>query len=225
MTSREAPLPPLPATRLSVLGERDPSTPSRWLRLRRPLLVAHGAHGDSEPFTYDIAERELLDAVVVVPHFRGADGRRHVFLRSAIRPPVALRDPAVWPVPERPTLGLLWEVVAGLLEPDERSSEGLRRCAARELHEELGAELSPEQMLPLGPSAFPSPGVIGERHFFFHAEVDPARLVPPPEDGSVLERDAAIVSLSLEDALAAVRAGDVEDAKTELALRRLAELP
>jgi ADP-ribose pyrophosphatase len=218
-------LPPLPAVALEVVGEKDPTEPSRWLRLRRPVLVSRGPSGTSEPFTYDLAERDLLDAVVVAPHFRAADGRRHVYLRSALRPPVALRPPAVWPVPEAPTLGGLWEVIAGLVEADERSAEGLRACAARELWEELGARVDAARLEPLGPSTFPCPGVIGERHFYFHAEVDPAALVPPPEDGSVLERAAAIVALPLEDALSLARAGAIEDAKTELALRRLAELP
>jgi ADP-ribose pyrophosphatase len=65
--------------------------------------------------------------------------------------------------------------------------------------------------------------MIGERHFFFHVEVDPGARAAPPEDGSVLEQQAALVDIPLDDALAACRAGDVEDAKTELALRRLVE--
>ena len=137
---------------------------------------------------------------------------------------MAFRPPAVWPIPERPTLGGLWEVPAGLVEEDERSPAGLRACAVRELYEETGATVAPEAMLALGPSTFPCPGVIGERHFFFHAEIDPAGLVPPVEDGSVLERQAALVVVTLEDALALVRAGEIEDAKTEIALRRLAEI-
>ena len=94
----------------------------------------------------------------------------------------------------------------------------------RELYEETGAEVALEAMHRLGPSTFPAPGVIGERHFYFHVEIDPAALVPPVEDGSVLERQASLVGITIEDALALVRAGEIEDAKTEIALRRLAEL-
>jgi ADP-ribose pyrophosphatase len=114
--------------------------------------------------------------------------------------------------------------VAGLVEEDERSPEGLRACAARELYEEVGATVALEAVHPLGPSTFPCPGVIGERHFFFHAAIDPEALVLPPEDGSVLERHARLAVVSLEEALALVRAGEIEDAKTEIALRRLAEI-
>jgi ADP-ribose pyrophosphatase len=111
-----------------------------------------------------------------------------------------------------------------LVEPGERSERGLRECAARELYEEIGAAVDADAVIPLGPSTFPCPGVMGERHFFFHVEIDPAALVRPAEDGSVLERQAAIVSVSLQDAILLMREGEIEDAKTEIALRRLMEI-
>jgi ADP-ribose pyrophosphatase len=219
-------LPSLPSIKLSIDRDRSEHTPRRaYLTIRRLELRAQFPDGSvSEPFFYDIVERKALDAVVIAPHFRDESGARKVLLRSALRPPVAFRPREAWPVPERDTLGGLWEFPAGLVEREERSLGGLRLCAARELYEETGAEVAPDAMLPLGPSTFPAPGIIGERHFYFHAEIDPARLVPPVEDGSVLERQAALVTVSLEDALALVRAGEIEDSKTEIALRRLAEL-
>ena len=76
---------------------------------------------------------------------------------------------------------------------------------------------------PSGEWTFPSPGIIGERHIFFAVEVDPATRGVPTEDGSALERAAAILALPLEEALAHCRSGAIRDAKTELGLRRLAE--
>jgi ADP-ribose pyrophosphatase len=218
-------LPALPKIELVVEEDRSPRSQKGYLTIRRLDLRATFPDGsDSEPFRYDIVQRAALDAVVVAPHFRDAGGLRRVLLRSALRPPVALRPRDVWPVPERPTLGGLWEVPAGLVEPGERSERGLRECAARELFEEIGATVNADAVVPLGPSTFPCPGVIGERHFFFHVEVDPAALVKPVEDGSVLERQASIVTISLQDALSLVAAGEIEDAKTEIALRRLMEI-
>jgi ADP-ribose pyrophosphatase len=219
-------LPPLPGIKLSIDKDRSEHAPARaYLTVRRLELRAQFPDGSvSEPFFYDLVERKALDAVVVAPHFRDESGTRKVLLRSALRPPVVFRPRNVWPVPERETLGGLWEFPAGLVEPSERSEEGLRRCATRELYEETGAEVAIEAMFPLGPSVFPCPGVIGERHFFFHAEIDPTALVPPIEDGSVLERQATLVTVTLQDALDLVRAGEIEDAKTEIALRRLAEI-
>lgn len=178
----------------------------------------------SEPFEYDSIERSRLDAVVVAPHFRDAEGVRHVFLRSCVRPPLVMRREGASPVPEKDTLGNLWELPAGLVEEDERTPEGLKRCAARELLEEVGFEVDPSAMLPLGPSTFPAPGIVGERHFFFHVEVDASLRITPPEDGSALERHALVVPVRLDEALALTRTGDIEDEKTELALRRLAEI-
>ena len=93
-----------------------------------------------------------------------------------------------------------------------------------ELEEELGFTALPDQMQPLGPNTFPAPAVVGEIHFFFHVRVDPKTRMEPGGDGSPLEEAARIVSVPLSRALAACKAGEVADAKSELALRRLAEI-
>ena len=168
----------------------------------------------SKVFAYDIAARAALDAVVFAACFV-RDGVRHVYLRSAVRPPCALR-----PVPPHHDGGL-WELPAGLIEPGEDGAE----AATRELAEELGFHASPVEMKPLGEWTFPAPGIIGERHLFYVVEVDPAARKLPSEDGSALERHAAIVALPVTHALEHCREGRIRDAKTELGLRRLAEVP
>ncbi|MBI4704903.1 MAG: NUDIX domain-containing protein [Deltaproteobacteria bacterium] len=218
-------LPDLPAIDLDLVEDLSPPDQGGFLRLRRRRLRARYRDGrTSEPFSHDCVERVALDAVVVAAHCRDAEGRARVYLRSALRPAVRLRPLACRPLPERDTLGALWELPAGLVEPDECSPEGLRRCAARELGEELGFALGPEKLGVLGPAVFPTPGMVGERLHFFHVAVAPAQRGAPTEDGSVLERDAAVILCPLEAALAAARAGEIEDAKTEIGLRRLAEI-
>jgi ADP-ribose pyrophosphatase len=218
-------LPELPPHALALVEEHPSLDPPGFLRLRRVIMrVAYADGTVSEPFEYDAIGRGRLDAVVIAAHYRGADGRRMVILRSALRPPVALRRDEVSPVAERATLGGLWELPAGLVEEDERSPEGLQRCAARELLEEVGVTMEPAAMAALGPSGFPAPGIIGERHFYFHVEIDPARIHVPTEDGSPLERQARVVAVAVDDAIALTRSGVIEDEKTEIGLRRLAEL-
>ena len=208
-------LPELPKHVLALIEEQPSLDRPGFLGLRRVIMRVEYADGTrSEPFEYDAIDRGRLDAVVVAAHYRGADGRREVMLRSCLRPPLALRSREASPVAERETLGSLWELPAGLVEDDERSPEGLRRCAARELHEEVGIEVAPEALRPLGPSGFPAPGVIGERHFFFHVEIDPARIRVPTEDGSALERHARVAAVPLDEALALTRTGVIEDEKT-----------
>jgi ADP-ribose pyrophosphatase len=210
-------LPPPPAIRLAVTLDRTAESRATggFLDLRRLELTAAFPDGsESAPFLYDLATRKALDAVVIAAHYPGAGGP-HVYLRTAVRPPCALRPVA--PAHD----GSLWELPAGLVEPDEDPAE----AAARELGEELGFEAGPGDMFPLGAWTFPCPGVIGERHVFFSVEVDPARRRRPTEDGSVLERAASILALPLGDALEHCRTGAIRDAKTELGLRRLAERP
>jgi ADP-ribose pyrophosphatase len=215
------PLPPLPPVALEEVEDLSPSQPDGFLRLRRQRLRL--THDGAPPgaFLYDRVERKALDAVVVAAHYE-ADGQRWVYLRSAIRPPAALRPEALRPLAEKETLGVLWELPAGLVEPDECSAEGLARCAARELEEELGFALAPAVFRPLGPATFPSCGVIGERHHFFEVEVKPAERGTPSEDGSVLEAGAVIAAVTLHEALQLLDAGVIEDGKTEIGLRRLA---
>jgi ADP-ribose pyrophosphatase len=224
MSTPRRPLPPLPQHVLVPDGGAEPEG-SPFLTLRREVFRLRFENGErSETFVYDTVHRTRLDAVVIAAHFRGPGGRRRCYLRSAFRPPVATRPLEARPFPERASLGGLWELPAGLVEEDERTPEGVRACAARELHEELGFQVDPAALAALGPSSFPAPGMIGERHFYFHVEVDPASRVAPPEDGSPLERHAAIFDLPLDELLDLARAGELEDAKTELGLRRLAEM-
>jgi len=218
-------LPPPPPHTLLLEEAPEPTGPP-FVRVERKVLRIRFADGErSDPFVYDIALRTRLDAVVIAAHYRDASGRRHVYVRSALRPPVALRPLEARPVAERADLGSLWELPAGLVEEDERSPEGLAGCAARELQEELGFTVDPAQLRALGPPSFPAPGMIGERHFFFHVEVDPRARAVPSEDGSPLERHAAVIAAPLDELLQEARSGGLEDAKTELGLRRLAEVP
>jgi ADP-ribose pyrophosphatase len=210
-------LPDLPAIRVVVARDRsaEAAATGGFFDVRRLDLVARYPDGtESAPFAYDVGARAALDAVVIAACFV-RDGERHVFLRSAVRPPCALR-----PVPPQHD-GSLWELPAGLVEPGEDPAE----TAARELGEELGFAATATQMKPLGGWTFPAPGIIGERHVFFAVDVDPAARARPTEDGSALERQAAILALPVADALEHCRRGAIRDAKTELGLRRLVELP
>ena len=220
------PLPPLPLVKLHEIEDLSPREGAGFLRLERRRLSLRYADGsESAPFVYDSVHRAALDAVVIAAHYREA-GKDWIYLRSAIRPPLQLRPLECRPLVEKDSLGALWELPAGLVEADEcRMGEpGLRRSSARELDEELGFTVADEALVQLGPATFPSAGVIGERHHYFRVEVDPARRHSPSEDGSVLEGRALIAAVTLDEAIALVRSGEIEDGKTEIALRRLADV-
>jgi ADP-ribose pyrophosphatase len=221
-------LPPPPPIELVVVDDTTKTArcDEGYLRVRRRRLSARypDGSGPSEPFAYDAVERWNMDAVAVLPHFV-RDGQRHLVLRSSVRPPLALRpEPLIEgpvPFPEGARQGVLWELVAGLIEHDERSPAGLVGCAVRETVEEVGLTVAPSAMLPLGGAIFPTAGVIGEAIYFFHCEVDLAEQKLPEGDGSPLERNALIITPSLVEALSWCDEGRLPDGKTEIAIRRL----
>jgi ADP-ribose pyrophosphatase len=222
-------LPPLPTATLEILREL-PTHERGFLALRRQQMRLWYADGTpSEPFVYDTIERAALDAVVIVAHCRDADGRRSVFLRSAVRPPIATRPNGAAPSASGATLlsaerAVLWEMPAGLVELHEVGETGLVQCAARELWEELGIRAPENAFRRLGPPLFAEPGTIGEQNHYFELRVDPSQRERPAEDGSVLEQRALVALVGVDEALELVAQGLIADAKTEIALRRLADL-
>jgi len=218
-------LPPPPHFTIRVLEDCSPPGDGFLRRLSRRVCTVSPEGAESTPLTYDEVDRRALDAVVVIPHFvaRSSAGteQRYVVLRSAIRPPVALRSAERSPLSEAENRNL-WEVPAGLVEENERGWSGVRAAALRELAEETGYSVEEAALLELGPTTFPAPGVIAERHFYFEARVDPNEQQPVQLDGP-LEEAGELIAVPLAECLRAVRAGQVPDAKTELALRRLHE--
>ncbi|HYP87960.1 MAG TPA: NUDIX hydrolase [Polyangiaceae bacterium] len=218
-------LPPLPNVRLEILEDLSPKGVSGFLRLRRRRFRAHYPDGSaSEPFEYDEVDRRAIDAAVMLAHYEDARGVPYVYLRSCLRPPLAMRDKARSPLKDEDCHGGLWELPAGLVEPGEQTLEGVVAAAQRELLEELGFEVRAPQLLPLGPSIFPAPGIVAERLFFFHVAVDPNQRRAPELDGSPLERFGEVIDVPLADALAWCASGGIEDSKTELGLRRFADI-
>lgn len=221
-------LPRLPKLDLQILRSApqsgDENRTDAFLKVRSYELALLRDGVASKPFTYDVVDRKALDACVIVAH-HVRDGAVHVWLRSSVRPPVALRPGASASsssegnAPASPLDGVLWEVPAGLIEPGEAPLD----AAVRELDEELGFRVEPRELRPLGDWTLPAPGFIGEMHHFFHVRVDEAAQRIPEGDGSPLESDALLVAVPLDRALAACRRGEIRDAKTELALRRLAD--
>jgi len=213
-----------PNIQLELLEDLSPPDQTGFLRLvRRRYRAAYPDGTLSAPFVYDAVDRNAIDAVVIAAHFLGPDGAPWVFLRSAVRPSLTLRDRAHSPLPEEACDGHLWELPAGMVERAEQSPTGVARAAQRELLEELGFEVSVDALSPLGHSTFPAPGFVAERHFYFEVRVDPKARREPELDGSPLEHFGAVIELPLREALAFCRQGTIEDAKTELALRRLLE--
>ncbi len=168
-----------------------------------------------QTFDYDLVRRRAIDAAVIVAFVRTPDGRFGVFLRSALRPPLALRDDGV-------VLNAgLWELPAGLVERDEDP----REAAARELEEELGFVVDAASLVALGAPVLPAPALIGERQFGFAVDVTGITAKEPSLDGSLLELGGLIVCLDAESLAETLDAESLVDSKTELFLRRFLRSP
>lgn len=103
------------------------------------------------------------------------------------------------------------EIPAGKLDPGEAPEV----CAARELIEETGYRAGRVERLT---SIWTSPGFCDEViHLYAGFDLEPSQQALEPDE--IID----LVPMSLEDALAAVRTGEVRDAKSAIALMLAAE--
>lgn len=196
-----------------------------FLAIRRLRCVNVRDDGTrSAPYLCDFIVRPKgLDAVVVAVWAR-TGGRVRVLLRDGLRLPLHVGRPAATtPIPDGKAYLFFREVVAGIIEVEDVGEEGVRRRAAIEVEEEAGFRVDASRVAILGAGTFPSPGAMAEKFWLAAVEVDPSTVAQAAGDGSPMEEGATVEWLDLDDAIAACVRGDIEDAKTELALRRLAD--
>jgi ADP-ribose pyrophosphatase len=212
-------------TQFEIESETVHGADTGFLRLRRVHLRNVRADGTrSGPYVCDFMARPKgPDAVVVALWHRAADGSVEVLLRRGLRPPLKLgRHPDEVPIPDEGDYPYLLEVVAGIIEQQDRGESGVLRRAAIEVEEEAGYRVAPKQVEFLGAGVFPSPGSMPEKFWLTMAEIsDPDAGEAPQGDGSPMEEGASLSWMPLDAAIAACVRGEIEDAKTELCLRRL----
>ena len=197
-----------------------------FVQLRRMQVRNVRSDGSRSPsYALDALERPGgADAVVVLAYQRSGEERRaSVLLRRGLRPVARLgrggeptRDGAT------PRIEVI-EAVAGILEAGDAGEEGLRRRAAKELEEEVGLPVPAGRIFALGAPLFISVGVMAERLYFCAVEAALDAHGPGAGDGSLLEEGGGGLVFDLEEALQRCVRGELGDAKTEVALRRLAD--
>ena len=192
---------------LEVLGDQRIGQ-GGFLVVRRLRLRLVGTDGSrTSEGLWDFVERPSgLDAVVVAL-WRNRE-RPEVLLRHCLRVPLQFGRPE-----KRPLLGA--ELVAGILEPEDQ----IEQRAVAEAMEEAGLRIGSVEQL--GPPLFPSPGMCAELFHFVCAEVPGQTPSQPAGDGSPFEEGARLEWVALDDALRRCDAGEINDMKTEIGLRRL----
>jgi ADP-ribose pyrophosphatase len=199
-----------------------------FLRLKRYRARNRRADGStSREYPIDVIDRPTLDAVALVIWARTPRGVE-VLTRRGLRPAAYFRRDKAPPLPE-PEYLLVEEIVAGVLEPGEAGVPALVRRAVEEAHEEAGVQVDPARVTRLGAPFFLVPGIASEKIHLLEVQVerDGAEegwfAAPEEGDGSPLEEGAELRWRELGAAQRACEAGQIEDVKTELGLRRLAD--
>lgn len=202
---------------IEVVAEERVGQGGHLLIRRMRLRLLRGDGTKTREGAWDFVERPMgLDAVVLLL-WRSAAGGIEVLLRSGVRVPLQFGRA------EAPDKLLFTELVAGILEAGEESEKAVRKRAADEALEEAGVRIDARAVAPLGPPLFPTPGMCAELFHFVSAEVLGPVFTAPQGDGSVFEEGARIEWVPLDEALARCARGEIQDMKTELALRRLRE--
>src|SRR5262245_61274458 len=220
-----ATLPPQPEiTGIEVIEDFTPRARSDEgsLHVRRMRCRNRRSDGStSAEYRVDVMDRPRLDAVAVLVHRRGEGGEREVLTRKNLRPAAYFRKDKHPTIPDGRELLFIDEIVAGLLEPEDRGEAGLRARAAAEVREEAGFAVSPDQIELLGAAFFVVPGILSERIYPAAVDVTGLEQEAPAGDGSPLEEGGRTRWWRVDALLEACRGGAVPDAKTELLLCRL----
>jgi len=211
---------------LVVEDDRVVGQAGGFLAIRRMRLRNRRADGSmSRSYGCDFVVRPTGVDAVAVAVFRRAGGATQVLLRDGLRPALAFgRGAADPPVADTREYRYLREICAGVIERADRGEQGVRARAAIEVREEAGYVVRAADVILLGAGMFPTPGSMAERVWLAAVPLAPdAEGLEPTGDGSPMEEGASTVWMDLADAIASCVAGDIEDAKTELCLRRLAD--
>ena len=209
---------------IEVVGEETGESTPPFVRLRR-LQLRHRYNDElySQTYTFDIIEGPFADAVAIVLYNIDSEGKVWVGLRRGVRPSIYLRknNPAKAFLDAVPRLTYL-ELVAGGIEYGDLHSIGIDGRAALEVKEEAGYEVKPEELVSLGGGSFSSPGFGMEKIHYRAVKVDPCEGTEPEGDGHPLEEVGDFEFHELSQAISWCRSGEIEDAKTEIGLCRLA---
>jgi ADP-ribose pyrophosphatase len=191
-----------------------------FLHVKRLVCRNRRADGStSRDYRVDVVDRPIPDAVAVLVWRRGPGGLE-VLTRKTLRPAAHFRSTLPLPLPDPHPYLLVEELVAGVMEPEDRGEAGLRRRAAEETREEAGFRVSPDEVEVLGGSFFLAPGILSEKIHPTAVEVTGRAQEAPEGDGSPLEEGATLRWWPIEALLEACRTGAVEDAKTEIMVGR-----
>lgn len=192
-----------------------------FLQIRRLRCRNRRSDGSASPvYRVDVVDRPTLDAVAVVIYRHGPSGIE-VLTRQNLRPAAYFRKGRAVGIPDGHSHLKVEEVVAGVLEATDRGELGLKQRAALEVAEEAGLDVDADDIRLLGGPFFVAPGIISEKIFLVAVDATGKPEREPSGDGSPLEEGFSTRWRSALEVLEACRSGALQDAKTEIGVRRL----
>lgn len=219
MTNKDVGFPECPAISIDKKSE-EMSEPGFLSVARSKACFNYPDGSSSEIINMDRVIRRSDDVVAIVAYQLKKHGSFVIWLRSAVRPPIMLKDYTESGLAEPPEKGNMWEIPAGLVDEGEVGVDGLKRAAARELREEIGFDVEPHRFYFLGKRSFPAPGLSGERIFYLAVDVGCYEKAEPSLDGSPFEMHGQVIEMPINDIIQAIHDGYIVDTKTELAVHR-----
>jgi ADP-ribose pyrophosphatase len=186
-------------------------------RLKVRNRRSDGSH--SKVYRVDVVDRPRLDAVGVLVYRQGERGLEFL-TRQNLRPAAYFRKDKPQVVADGRRHLFCEEIVAGLLEESDHGEQGLRHRAAEEVREEAGLEVAERDVHLLGPPVLVAPGILSEKIFLTVVNATSAKVVEPVGDGSPLEEGGELRWRSEASIRDAISTGEIQDAKTEVALYR-----
>lgn len=192
-----------------------------FLQIRRLRARNQRADGTvSAIYRIDVVDRPRLDAVAVLVYRTAPGGCLEFLTRSNLRPAAHFRKDKMPAVPDLRSHLRCEEIIAGVLEPTDAGQTGVLHRASEEVAEEAGFRVSAEHVELLGAPFFVAPGIISEKIFLCAVDVTGLQQAVPEGDGTPLEEGGQLTWWSAAELRNACLQGDVQDAKTELALNR-----
>lgn len=217
-----------------VVVQPPPKNPIVGMKVRRleQTLMNYLWHGVAEvmhqyedgsvgePYRVSFVRKDGCDSVAVLP-FLIREKRLYVGIIRMLKPVLFLRRELRLPRNEDRDHLYFDGIVAGAMEvAPAGKTEDVDERAAHELREEGGYQADPTRMIDLG-SYFTSPGYAVEKMYLRAYQLDNVRQGELTGDGTQFEEGLRIRFLEVSKVLDMCLRGEIQDPKTELAIRRL----
>jgi ADP-ribose pyrophosphatase len=174
-------------SKVDIIRELSFDANDEFVKLKKFLVRNIYIDGSlSREYKLYLVDRKYVDALGIVLYFYDDDGNVMVVLRKTLRPVIMFREEKNKPFEEEKEYSLI-EIVAGVIEFDDKGEEGLIKRAILETMEESGYEITANDITFLGKPIYSSPGLFPEKIYLLAGKISPEKQRAAMGDGSPME--------------------------------------